>query len=98
MPLRQVLLPQKKPRERPEALRLEALLAEALSLESFSPALEQSIRPVPQQEVLSQALQPLERRQSPLPRKEVLSLARHHLGRPRPLLWTELWREALSAE
>jgi hypothetical protein len=33
MPLRQVLLPQKKPQERPEALRLEALLAEALSPE-----------------------------------------------------------------
>jgi hypothetical protein len=32
MRLRQVLLPQ-KPQERPEALRLEALLAEALSPE-----------------------------------------------------------------
>ena len=113
MPLRQVLLPQKKPRE-PEALRLEGILAEALSPESLSPALE----PVPQQELLSQALQPLERprllrqrplhlspaprpilrRQSPLPRKEVLSLALHHLDRPRPLLWTELWREASSPE
>ena len=55
MPLRQVLLPQKKPRERPEALRLEALFfwAEALSPESLSPALE----PVPQHELLSQAVQ-----------------------------------------
>jgi hypothetical protein len=53
MPLREVLLPQKKPRERPEALRLEALLVTALSPESLSPALE----PVPQQELLSQALQ-----------------------------------------
>ena len=34
-------------------MRLEALLAEALSPESLSPALE----PVPQQELLSQALQ-----------------------------------------
>ena len=62
IPLRQsqVLLLQKKPRERPEALRLEALSAEALSPESLLPAQEQSWRPVPQQELLSQALQPLE--------------------------------------
>ena len=108
MPLRQGLLPQKKSRERPEALSAEALSPESLSpaLEQYSPLPRQS--PLPQNELLSPAPQPLERprllRQhppplSPSPQKEVLSPAAQHLERPRSLLWPEpLWREAILPE